>query len=485
MENNIPTIPPIFGLAGEPTNIKKSTSFLDFSELLDDFLINPLDEDYFEEMDDEYYAGPFMNTLLPSNNPTEDHQLFNWDPSMMNSLLAPIGGNLSEITEGFDQFPPFSNVPSMLGNVQAVEFAQGQEQADSKPSSGAGNNKVSQIPASKTFVEAHNNVFLQQQFTSQPWDELSSFLPVKTEMGQNSCEHSAPLSKMSGISSDSQTSPSKMKKTENIKKRPSSISARIGFSNDGSLPPQKRSQKENAEYSDDDSDEDSSKKCTDPTKLERRERNREHAKRSRLRKKFLLDALQYSVISLEQENQNLKNNIIQELGEEGKMLVENLPPAVTTRQTLTKSLGNPLQQGVTILDDPDYSLVKALQSAQQNFVITDPLLPDNPIVFASAGFLSLTGYALDQVLGRNCRFLQGPETDPRAILKIREAIQNGSDCSVCLLNYTKEGTTFWNQFFIAALRDGNGQIVNYVGVQCKVSEKYAKEHLQSQFPSDS
>ena len=59
-----------------------------------------------------------------------------------------------------------------------------------------------------------------------------------------------------------------------------------------------------------------------------------------------------------------------------------------------------------ILDDPDYSLVKALQTAQQNFVITDPSLPDNPIVFASAGFLVLTGYSLDQVLGRNCRFLQ-------------------------------------------------------------------------------
>jgi len=128
--------------------------------------------------------------------------------------------------------------------------------------------------------------------------------------------------------------------------------------------------------------------------------------------------------------------------------------------------------------------VKALQTAQQNFVITDPLLPDNPIVFASAGFLTLTGYSLDQVLGRNCRFLQGPETDPRAIDKIRQAVTCGYDSSVCLLNYRRDGSAFWNQFFIAALRDGDGQIVNYVGVQCMVSEVYAQEVIAGQYSDD-
>jgi len=125
------------------------------------------------------------------------------------------------------------------------------------------------------------------------------------------------------------------------------------------------------------------------------------------------------------------------------------------------------------LDDPDYSLVKALQIAQQNFVITDPSLPDNPIVFASQGFLNLTGYTLDQVLGRNCRFLQGPDTDPRAVEKIRKGIEKGEDTTVVLLNYRVDGATFWNQFFVAALRDGDGNVVNYLGVQCKVSEDYA------------
>lgn len=100
-------------------------------------------------------------------------------------------------------------------------------------------------------------------------------------------------------------------------------------------------------------------------------------------------------------------------------------------------------------------------------------MPDNPIVYATQGFLNLTGYALDQVLGRNCRFLQGPETDPKAVEKIRRSIEEGSDMSVCLLNYRVDGTTFWNQFFISALRDAAGNITNYVGVQCKVSDQYA------------
>ena len=118
----------------------------------------------------------------------------------------------------------------------------------------------------------------------------------------------------------------------------------------------------------------------------------------------------------------------------------------------------------------DYGLLEALKHARRSFVITDPTLPDNPIVFASGGFLSLTGYKLEQVLGRNCRFLQGPRTDARAVGKIREAIKHGTDVQICLLNYKIDSTTFWNHFFIAALRDDNGDVVNFLGVQIEISE---------------
>jgi len=85
------------------------------------------------------------------------------------------------------------------------------------------------------------------------------------------------------------------------------------------------------------------------------------------------------------------------------------------------------------LNKYDYGLLEALKHARRSFVITDPTLPDNPIVFASSGFLSLTGYKLEQVLGRNCRFLQGPRTDARAVSKIREAIRNGTDVQICTI----------------------------------------------------
>lgn len=206
-----------------------------------------------------------------------------------------------------------------------------------------------------------------------------------------------------------------------------------------------------------------------------RERNREHAKRSRVRKKFLLESLQHSVHALEQENEKLKSAIKEHLKvDEAEVLLSSCtaggPSVIATDPS----------NATRTLDDPDYSLVKALQTAQQNFVISDPSAPDNPIVYASQGFLTLTGYCLDEVLGRNCRFLQGPHTNPKSVDKIRQGIEKGEDTTVVLLNYRKDGSTFWNQFFIAALRDGDGNVVNYLGVQCKVSEEYAKAFVKNE-----
>ncbi len=199
-----------------------------------------------------------------------------------------------------------------------------------------------------------------------------------------------------------------------------------------------------------------------------RERNREHAKRSRVRKKFLLESLQHSVRALEEENEKLRNALKTHLHEDVTDLLAQFSQGGPSVIAI-----NP-KDATRTLDDPDYSLVKALQTAQQNFVISDPAIPDNPIVYASQGFLNLTGYRFDEVLGRNCRFLQGPETDPMAVDRIRKGIETGEDTTVVLLNYRKDGTTFWNQFFVAALRDGDGNIVNYLGVQCKVSHEYAQ-----------
>ena len=69
-----------------------------------------------------------------------------------------------------------------------------------------------------------------------------------------------------------------------------------------------------------------------------------------------------------------------------------------------------MEEATSLLDRSDFNLINAMQLAKQSFVVTDPSLPDNPIVFASQGFLEITGYPMEQVLGRNCRFLQGPDT---------------------------------------------------------------------------
>lgn len=110
----------------------------------------------------------------------------------------------------------------------------------------------------------------------------------------------------------------------------------------------------------------------------------------------------------------------------------------------------------------------AIQAAQRSFIITDPSLPDNPIIFASKGFLELSGYPLEDILGRNCRFLQGPGTDAAQVEVLRTGIAAGEDTSVCLLNYRADGTPFYNQVFVAALRDEDKKIINYVGVQVEI-----------------
>jgi len=219
------------------------------------------------------------------------------------------------------------------------------------------------------------------------------------------------------------------------------------------------------------------KALTESQKVERRERNREHAKRSRLRKKFLLESLQDQIHGLQSEIESLRSIIKTELPQKADSLLSKVVSGGGCGQ---KTIVNgreytplPMPSGfgpVKTLMEPDYRLMSALSSSQQNFAISDPSLPDNPIVYVSQGFLDLTGYTLDQVLGRNCRFLQGPGTDQNAVDVIRKGVRDGVDTSVCLLNYKADGTPFWNQFFVAALRDAENNVVNFVGVQCEVSK---------------
>ncbi|XXG81059.1 hypothetical protein AAC387_Pa09g1784 [Persea americana] len=121
-------------------------------------------------------------------------------------------------------------------------------------------------------------------------------------------------------------------------------------------------------------------------------------------------------------------------------------------------------------------LATTLERIEKNFVITDPRLPDNPIIFASDSFLELTEYSREEILGRNCRFLQGPETDPATVRKIREAIDNQTDVTVQLINYTKTGKKFWNLFHLQPMRDQKGEVQYFIGVQLDGSEHVEPLH---------
>ena len=111
----------------------------------------------------------------------------------------------------------------------------------------------------------------------------------------------------------------------------------------------------------------------------------------------------------------------------------------------------------------------AFAATTTGILVTDPTLPDNPIVDANPAFERLTGYARAEVLGRNCRFLQGQGTDPASVARLRDAVAEAQEAAEILLNYRKDGTPFWNELRISPVRDPAGRLTHFVGVQADVS----------------
>ncbi len=102
-------------------------------------------------------------------------------------------------------------------------------------------------------------------------------------------------------------------------------------------------------------------------------------------------------------------------------------------------------------------------------VVSDPRQPDNPIVLANHAFLEMSGYSKEEVLGRNCRFLQGPETSPQVVAELRRGIAEEHDVEVELLNYRKDGSSFWNNLFISPVHDDDGSLLYYFASQKDVT----------------
>lgn len=127
------------------------------------------------------------------------------------------------------------------------------------------------------------------------------------------------------------------------------------------------------------------------------------------------------------------------------------------------------------LDDRSSVFFAAVEMTRMPMVVTDPRLPDNPIVFVNGAFLDLTQYAEEQVIGRNCRILQGPETDPETIAEVRAGISEKRAVAVEILNYKADGTPFWNALFLGPIFDKDNNLVNFFASQMDITRRRVSE----------
>jgi PAS domain S-box-containing protein len=119
-------------------------------------------------------------------------------------------------------------------------------------------------------------------------------------------------------------------------------------------------------------------------------------------------------------------------------------------------------------DEQIQALIASIQLTAIATVVTDPRQPDNPIIAVNSAFEQLTGHAAGDLKGRNCRLLRGPETDPEASAKLRQAVVQGQATMVELLNYRRDGSSFQNAVMIAPIFGEDGSPVLYIGSQMEV-----------------
>ncbi len=134
------------------------------------------------------------------------------------------------------------------------------------------------------------------------------------------------------------------------------------------------------------------------------------------------------------------------------------------------------EQRSMLLDDQSIAFQlelkdRALGSSAEGITISDPSQPDNPIIYANEGFERLTGYSRADVMGKNCRFLQGRDTESATVDTLREAIRNDRPVVVDLLNYRKDGSKFWNRLSVTPISDASGKTTHFIGVQSDITAR--------------
>ena len=111
-----------------------------------------------------------------------------------------------------------------------------------------------------------------------------------------------------------------------------------------------------------------------------------------------------------------------------------------------------------------------IDPAAHSLTLSDLRRPDAPLIYINKGFEQMTGYTPAEAIGRNCRFLQGPKTDPATTARIREAVTTGTPLIVDILNYRKNGSEFWNRLSLRPVRNTDGVTTHFIGIQTDITK---------------
>jgi len=130
----------------------------------------------------------------------------------------------------------------------------------------------------------------------------------------------------------------------------------------------------------------------------------------------------------------------------------------------------------------DLSLIAtAVEATQMSFIIADHTAADDPIIFCNSAFERLTGYSREEILGSNCRFLQGAERDQPGLTTLRHALREGKECTLILRNYRKDGSPFDNELVISPVKTADGQVTHFIGIQRDLRQAVPQPRLSEAF----
>jgi len=153
---------------------------------------------------------------------------------------------------------------------------------------------------------------------------------------------------------------------------------------------------------------------------------------------------------------------------------------ITERKQSEQELQNTLRE-LASLEETLRLQKRAIASSHNGIVITDWRIPNNPIVYVNQAFEKISGHTAREVIGKNCRFLQGNDLLQPEKQALRLAIAKGESCTVIIRNYRKDGTLFWNELNISPIFDDHGQVTHFIGIQTDITErKEAEKSLKRQ-----